>query len=55
MNGRKAGSADGLNVSTTAMLNRYLDGKAKLLYPTPRDVFPCEIIDGEFCNTRGLK
>mmetsp|Transcript_2380 Transcript_2380/g.3986 ORF Transcript_2380/g.3986 Transcript_2380/m.3986 type:complete len:665 (+) Transcript_2380:135-2129(+) len=55
MNGRKAGSTDGLNVSTTAMLNRYLDGKAKLLYPTPRDVFPCEIIDGEFCNTRGLK
>lgn len=29
---------------------RYLDGKDKLLYPEPRDVFPCELIDSELCR-----
>ena len=29
---------------------RYLQGKAQLLYPEPRDVFPCELIEGEVCR-----
>ena len=29
---------------------RYLQGKAQLLYPEPRDVFPCELIDSEVCR-----
>lgn len=28
---------------------RYLEGKAQLLYPEPRDVFPCELIHSEAC------
>jgi len=32
-NGRRVDASDGLNVSTTALINRYLDGKAELLYP----------------------
>ncbi|KAL3144094.1 hypothetical protein ABBQ32_003885 [Trebouxia sp. C0010 RCD-2024] len=42
--------ADGFNHSTTKLLNRYLQGKAQLLYPEPRDVFPCELIDSEVCR-----
>jgi len=49
-NGRNATTSDGLNISTTTLLNKYLDGKAKLLYPEPKDVFPCEIIDSEACR-----
>ena len=29
---------------------RYLDGKDKLLYPEPRDVFPCDLIDSDTCR-----
>ena len=42
-------SSDGFNISTTNLMNRYLAGKTQLLYPEPKDVFPCEIIDGEDC------
>ena len=28
----------------------YLEGKARLLYPEPEDVFPCDIIDSELCR-----
>ncbi|GAB4819521.1 hypothetical protein N2152v2_006567 [Parachlorella kessleri] len=35
---------DGYNPSTRKMINRYLDGKAQLLYPEPRDVFPTDLI-----------
>lgn len=47
---RKVGPADGFNHSTMRLLNRYLDGKDKLLYPEPRDVFPCDLIDSEHCR-----
>ena len=50
--GRRVDTSDGLSLSTTALLNRYLDGKAKLIYPEPRDVFPCELLDSEFCSTK---
>lgn len=30
--------------------DRYLKGKAQLLYPEPEDVFPCDIIDSEHCR-----
>lgn len=50
--GRRITASDGLSISTTALLNRYLDGKAKLIYDEPRDVFPCELLDGEFCSTK---
>ncbi|KAK9809232.1 hypothetical protein WJX72_011796 [[Myrmecia] bisecta] len=42
--------ADGFNHSTQRLLNRYLEGKAQLLYPEPRDVFPCDLIDSEHCR-----
>ena len=29
---------------------RYLDGKDKLLYPEPRDVFPCDLIHSDHCR-----
>ena len=29
---------------------RYLEGKAQLLYPEPRDVFPCELINSDVCR-----
>lgn len=47
---RKISSADGFNHSTTKLLNRYLDGKAQLLYPEPRDVFPCDLIESDTCR-----
>ena len=31
------------------MINRYLDGKAQLLYPEPHDVFPCDLIHSDGC------
>lgn len=34
----------------SAELSRYLDGKDKLLYPEPRDVFPCDLIDSDHCR-----
>jgi len=43
-------ATDGFNPSTTSMLNRYLEGKSQLIYPEPKDVFPCEIIDSEECR-----
>lgn len=49
--GRAVSASDGLNVSTTNLLNRYLDGKAKLIYPEPHDVFPCDLLDNEWCRT----
>jgi glucose-6-phosphate isomerase len=47
---RRVQPADGFNYATTRLLNRYLEGKAQLLYPEPRDVFPCELIDSELCR-----
>ncbi|CAL5218666.1 g372 [Coccomyxa viridis] len=47
---RKVGPSDGFNHSTTKLLNRYLDGKARLLYPEPEDVFPCDLIDADHCR-----
>ena len=29
---------------------RYLEGKARLLYPEPEDVFPCDLIDADHCR-----
>lgn len=40
----------GFNYSTTRLLNRYLEGKAQLIYPDPVDVFPCELISSESCR-----
>ena len=40
---------DGYVPSTKKMINRYLDGKAQLLYPEPRDVFPCDLIHSDEC------
>lgn len=37
-------AVEGFNPSTTALLNRYLQGKTQLLYPEPHDVFPSDII-----------
>ena len=31
-------------------LLRYLDGKARLLYPEPEDVFPCDLIEADHCR-----
>ena len=36
--------------ASLALVCRYLQGKAQLLYPEPRDVFPCELIDSEVCR-----
>jgi glucose-6-phosphate isomerase len=36
--------SDGLNNSTTRLMNKYLEGKTQLLYPEPRDVFPVNLI-----------
>lgn len=47
---RKVDVTDGYNPSTRKMINRYLGGKAQLLYPEPRDVFPCDLIHSEGCN-----
>eukprot|EP00238_Polyblepharides_amylifera_P014132 CAMPEP_0196580188 /NCGR_PEP_ID=MMETSP1081-20130531/27665_1 /TAXON_ID=36882 /ORGANISM="Pyramimonas amylifera, Strain CCMP720" /LENGTH=600 /DNA_ID=CAMNT_0041899995 /DNA_START=227 /DNA_END=2029 /DNA_ORIENTATION=+ len=52
--GRRVGPEDGLNISTTSLLNRYLDGKTKLLYPEPHDVFPCDLLDDQYCSTKEL-
>jgi glucose-6-phosphate isomerase len=41
---------DGFNPSTRKMINRYLDGKAQLLYPKPIDVFPCDLISMDECE-----
>ena len=48
--GEKVSEADGFNPSTTAMLNRYLEGKAQLKYAEPEDVFPCDLIDSDECR-----
>ena len=45
--GELEGSSDGFNSSTTAMLNRYLKGKAQLKYAEAEDVFPCDLIDSD--------
>ena len=42
---RFVNGSDGFNYSTTRMINRYLQGKAQLLYPEPRDVFPVNLRD----------
>ena len=47
---RKVVPSDGFNHSTTRLMNRYLAGKAQLLYPKPADVFPCDLIDSESCK-----
>eukprot|EP00898_Chlorokybus_atmophyticus_P005352 jgi/Chlat1/5818/Chrsp4S06282 len=41
---------EGFNFSTTTVLNRYLQGKTQLLYPEPRDVFPCDLIPDSECK-----
>lgn len=41
---------DNYNPSTRKMINRYLGGKQQLLYPEPRDVFPCDLIHSENCT-----
>lgn len=46
---RKVEITDGYNPSTRKMINKYLDGKQQLLYPEPRDVFPCDLIHNETC------
>lgn len=48
--GEKMTESDGFNPSTTALLNRYLEGKAQLKYAEPEDVFPCELIDSDECR-----
>ena len=48
--GDKMSDKDGFNPSTTAMLNRYLEGKAQLKYAEPEDVFPCDLIDSDECR-----
>ena len=47
---KKLSSGDGFNPSTMKMINRYLEGKAQLLYPEPKDVFPCDIINSDECR-----
>ncbi|BDA44166.1 Glucose-6-phosphate isomerase, cytosolic 1 [Coccomyxa sp. Obi] len=47
---RNVSPTDGFNHSTTKLLNRYLEGKARLLYPEPEDVFPCDLIDSDTCR-----
>ena len=44
-----ANANDGCEVSA-CLSDRYLEGKAQLLYPEPRDVFPCELLDSEMCR-----
>ena len=44
---RFVNASDGFNYSTTRMINRYLQGKAQLLYPEPRDVFPVNLTVAE--------
>ena len=48
--GEMMSDSDGFNPSTTAMLNRYLEGKAQLKYDQPEDVFPCDLIDSDECR-----
>lgn len=48
--GEKVSEKDGFNPSTTALLNRYLEGKAQLKYAEPQDVFPCDLIDSDECR-----
>eukprot|EP00227_Mantoniella_beaufortii_P020363 CAMPEP_0197580612 /NCGR_PEP_ID=MMETSP1326-20131121/4364_1 /TAXON_ID=1155430 /ORGANISM="Genus nov. species nov., Strain RCC2288" /LENGTH=611 /DNA_ID=CAMNT_0043144395 /DNA_START=127 /DNA_END=1962 /DNA_ORIENTATION=+ len=48
--GEKLTPMDGFNPSTTALLNRYLEGKAQLKYTEPMDVFPCTLIDSDECR-----
>ncbi|KAG7670280.1 hypothetical protein Ndes2526B_g00020 [Nannochloris sp. 'desiccata'] len=47
---RRIQITDGYNPSTRKMINRYLDGKQQLLYPEPKDVFPCDMIHSEGCT-----
>jgi len=47
---RKVTDNDGFNHSTTRLMNKYLAGKAQLLYPKPADVFPCDLIDSDHCR-----
>ena len=46
---RKIDVTDGYNPSTRKMINHYLNGKQQLLYPEPRDFFPCDLIHSEGC------
>ncbi|PSC67631.1 cytosolic phosphoglucose isomerase [Micractinium conductrix] len=47
---RRINITDGFNPSTRKMINRYLDGKNQMLYPEPRDVFPCDLIHSDGCE-----
>ncbi|PRW05792.1 cytosolic phosphoglucose isomerase isoform A [Chlorella sorokiniana] len=49
---RRITITDGFNPSTRKMINRYLDGKNQMLYPEPRDVFPCDLIHSEECEAK---
>jgi hypothetical protein len=42
--GRRVNVNDGFVPSTRKIINRYLDGKNQRLYPEPKDVFPCDIL-----------
>jgi glucose-6-phosphate isomerase len=44
---RFVNDSDGFNYSTTRMINKYLAGKAVLLYPEPKDVFPADLLHDE--------
>jgi glucose-6-phosphate isomerase len=47
---RRITPADAFNPSTRKLINRYLDGKEQRLYPEPRDVFPCNMINDMECE-----
>ena len=40
----------GADVKVSLFGCRYLEGKARLLYPEPEDVFPCDLIDADHCR-----
>ncbi len=47
--------ADGYNLSTRRLLNKYLTGKTKLLYPEPKTVFPVDLLehkDDDVCRPK---
>ncbi|GBF89211.1 cytosolic phosphoglucose isomerase [Raphidocelis subcapitata] len=46
-NSRFMAGSDGLNYSTTRMVNKYLAGKRQLVYDTPKDVFPVDLLNPE--------
>ncbi|GMH41089.1 hypothetical protein BSKO_08999 [Bryopsis sp. KO-2023] len=47
---RKVRTDDGFNYSTTRLINKYLAGKNRLVYPEPKDVFPVDILNAKEKN-----